>query len=71
MRNPDDDLRSTIEAIHNDAEQVQDLEKKKAELDPRDPQVAALSDQVLQVSTELKDKALAERELSEEAQSST
>jgi methyl-accepting chemotaxis protein len=70
MPSPSDDLRSTIEAIHDDAEEVQDLEEKKAELDPGDPRMVTLSDQVQRVATDLKDLATAERELSEEAQAS-
>lgn len=70
MPSPSDDLRSTIEAIHDDAKEIQDLEEEKAELDPSDPRLVTLSDQVQQVATELKDLATAERELSEEAQGS-
>jgi len=70
MPSPEEDLRSTIEAIHHDAEQVQDMEEEKANLDPSDPRVATLSEQVTRVATELKDKAMAERELVEETQAS-
>ena len=71
MSGPDDDLRSTIEAIQRDAERVQDMEDEKANLDLTDPRVATLSDQVLGVATELRDKARAERELVDEAQASS
>jgi hypothetical protein len=71
MPEPRDDLRSTMEAIHRDAEQVQDIEEAKADLDPSDPRVTTLSDQVERVATELKDKATAERELSEETHASS
>ena len=70
MPSPSDDLRSTIEAIHDDAKEIQDLEEEKAELDPSDPRLVTLSDQVQQVATELKDLATAERELGEEVQGS-
>lgn len=60
-----------MEAIHRDAEEVQDMEEAKADLDPSDPRVATLSDKVERVATELKDKAIAERELSEETRASS
>ena len=68
MPSPSDDLRSTIEAIRDDAEEIEDLEEKKAELDPGDPRMVTLSDQVERVATDLKDLTAAERELAEEAQ---
>jgi hypothetical protein len=69
MPDSSEDLRSTIDAVQRDAQQVQALEQEKAELDPSDPRVASLSARVERVATGLRDKAVAERELSEEAQS--
>jgi hypothetical protein len=68
MRDPREDLRSTEEAISRDAEQVQTLEEEKAALDPSDPQVERISERVERVATGLKEKAVAERELSDEIQ---
>jgi methyl-accepting chemotaxis protein len=68
MSSPNDDLRSTIEAVHDHAEQIEDLEEQKAKLDPADPRMVSLSDQVQRVASDLKDLANAERDLSEEAQ---
>ena len=68
MSSPNDDLRSTIEAVHDHAEQIEDLEEEKAKLDPADPRMVTLSDKVQRVASDLKDLANAERELSEEAQ---
>jgi len=68
MSSPNDDLRSTIEAVHDHAEQIEDLEEQKAKLDPADPRMVTLSDQVQRVASDLKDLANAERDLSEEAQ---
>ena len=67
MTDPRDDLRSTMDAIHRDAEQIADLEEEKAALDPTDPRLVTLSDEVQKVAGELKDLSTAERELSEEA----
>ena len=66
MPNPRDDLRATEEAIRRDADHVKSLEEEKAALDPADPRIAGLSQQVERVATALQDKAVAERELSEE-----
>jgi hypothetical protein len=66
MRDPRDDLRATEESIRRDADHVKSLEEEKAALDPADPRVAGLSEQVERVASALQDKAVAERELSEE-----
>ena len=67
MSNPRDDLRATEHAIRRDAERVKDLEDQKAALDPADPRVSSLSKQVENITADLKNKAAAERELSEES----
>jgi hypothetical protein len=66
MRDQRDDLRATEESVHRDAERIQTLEEEKAALDPADPRVDDLSEQVVRVTAGLHDKAVAERELSEE-----
>jgi hypothetical protein len=63
-----DDLRATEESIHRDADQVKRLEEEKAALDPADPKVGRLSEQVEHVTAGLRDKAAVERELSDETQ---
>ena len=68
MPDPRDDLRSTAESIRRDAEQVMALEDEKTNLDPDDPRVDQLSEQVEHVTSGLQGKAAAERELSEEIQ---
>ena len=65
---PHDDLRSTIDAVHDHAERIAELEEEKAELDPADPRMVTLSAQVQRVADDLNDLATAERVLSEEAQ---
>ena len=69
MSNPEDDLRSTEESIRRDAEQVQKLETLKSTLEPTDPMVEHLSEQIERLATGLQGKAAAERELVEEVQS--
>jgi hypothetical protein len=66
MPNPRDDLRATEESIRRDADHVKRLEEEKAALDPADPRIAGLSQQVERVANALQDKAVAEREISEE-----
>ena len=68
MPDPREDLRATEELIRHDAEHVQSLEEEKQALDPTDPQIAHLSAQVECLTAGLKDKAVAERELSDEVQ---
>jgi hypothetical protein len=68
MTDPEEDLRSTAESIRRDAARVQDLESQKIALDPADPKVVQLSDQVERITAGLRDKAVAEREISEEIQ---
>ncbi len=68
MAEPREDLRSTEESILRDAEQVKSLEADKAALDPADPRVPQLSEQIEGVTAGLEVKATAERELSEQVQ---
>jgi hypothetical protein len=68
MPDPREDLRATGESIRRDATQVKILEEGKAALDPADPRVAELSEEVVRVAARLQDKAVAERELTEEIQ---
>jgi hypothetical protein len=66
MGDQQDDLRATEESVRRDAERVKTLEEEKAALDPLDPRVDDLSEQVVRVTAGIHDKAIAERELSEE-----
>jgi hypothetical protein len=68
MPDPRQDLHATAESIRRDAAQVKVLEEQKTELDPEDPRVVDLSEQVERLAAGLKDKAAAERELAEEIQ---
>ena len=59
----DGDLRSTEASIRRDAERIGDLEDEKASLDPGDPRIDRLSEQVEQIAVDIRGKAAAEREL--------
>jgi hypothetical protein len=64
------DLRATEESIHRDAEQMKNLEGQKEGLDPADPRLLRLSEQVERLAAGLQDKSVAERELVEKIQGS-
>jgi hypothetical protein len=66
-----DDLKSTGEAVDADADMVKRLEAEKTALDPADPRVPALSERIERLSTGLKSKAGAQRDISEQIQEST
>jgi len=66
MPDPEHDLRATEESIQRDADTLKRLEEKKAGLDPTDLRVDRISEQVVDVANGLRDKAIAERELSHE-----
>jgi hypothetical protein len=68
MPDPHEDLRATEESIRYDADHLISLEDEKAALDPADPLVHNLSEQVERVAAGVQAKAGAERELSEEIQ---
>ncbi len=68
MTNPRDDLRATEQSIHRDAKKIVDLEERKSELDPSDPAVERISDQVQKTAQALSDKTAAEQELVDEIQ---
>jgi hypothetical protein len=60
------DLRATEESIIGDAERLKQLESQKAELDPGDPRVDLLSEQVERVVDGLTGKAAIQRRLAGE-----
>jgi hypothetical protein len=70
MANPRDDLRATEQSIHRDAKAIVKLEELKAKLDPTDPEVERISDEVQKVAHSLSDKTAAEQELVDEVQAS-
>lgn len=68
MTNPRDDLRATEQAIYHDAKSIAELEEQKAKLEPTDPKVEQISDQVQTIARSLTDKTAAEQELVDEIQ---
>lgn len=64
-----EDFRATADSIQRDAERVKNLEEQKRALDPTDPRVLLLSEQVEQLAIRLQDKTAAEQDLAEEIQS--
>ena len=68
MTNPRDDLKATEQAIHRDAKKIAELEEQKSSLDPTDPAVEQISNQVQKTAQSLTDKTAAEQELVEEIQ---
>jgi len=66
MADPQEDLRSTAESIRRDADRVKTLEEVKATMDPADPRVGELSEQVERLAEGLHAKAVAERDLSDQ-----
>lgn len=69
MPDPRADLRATEDSIIDDAERLKQLESDKAALDPGDPRVDLLSDQVERVVEALTDKAAMQRRLASEIDS--
>ena len=68
MRDARDDLRSTAEALQEDADLLEALEKKKENLGVDDPRLPELSRKVEALLRRMTTKAAAERELVEEIQ---
>jgi hypothetical protein len=69
MGYPRDDLRSTAEALQEDADALAALEREKETLDPADPRLPDLARQVEELLRRMTTKAAAERELVDEIQS--
>jgi hypothetical protein len=66
MGDPKEDLRATIDSIQHDARRVEALEEEKGALDPEDPQVDEISQDVQAVIGKMQDKADAEMDLATE-----
>ena len=69
MNDAHDDLRSTAEALQEDADQLEALEKEKETLALDDPRLAELSRQVEALIKRMATKATVERALVDEIQS--
>ena len=69
MTDAHDDLRATAEALQQDADELEALEKEKEGLQPEDPRLAELSHQVEALLKRMATKAAVERALVDEVQS--
>jgi cysteine sulfinate desulfinase/cysteine desulfurase-like protein len=63
----EDDLRATTEDIAADAEELKAIERQKARLEPEDPRMLELSEEVERIARRIVPKTVAERRLVEEA----
>jgi cysteine sulfinate desulfinase/cysteine desulfurase-like protein len=63
----EDDLRATTEDIAADAREVQAIEEEKSRLEPEDPRMTELSEEVERIARRIVPKTVAERRLVEEA----
>ena len=68
MSDTHDDLRSTAEALQQDADLLEALEKEKETLDPHDPRLADVTRRVEALIHRMATEATAERELVDELQ---
>jgi hypothetical protein len=68
MPDAHDDLRATAEALQQDADLLEELEKEKETLDPEDPRMPDLARRIEGLVRGMATKATAERELVEEIQ---
>jgi hypothetical protein len=62
----EDDLRATTEDIAADAEELKSIEGEKARLEPEDPRMTELSEEVERIARRIVPKTVAERRLVEE-----
>ena len=69
MTDAHDDLRATAEALQQDADELEALEKEKEGLRPDDPRLADLSHRVEALLKRMTTKATIERALVDEVQS--
>ncbi len=69
MSDAHDDLRATAEALQQDADQLEALEKEKEGLEPDDPRLAELSHRVEELLKRMATKSTVERVLVDELQS--
>lgn len=61
-----EDFRATSDAMVADLERLKVMEDRKRRLDPEDPTVAELSQQIVELSRRVHQTSLVQRELSEE-----
>lgn len=67
MSEVQEDFLATVESIAQDARDLEQIEREKAELDAADPKVRSLSARAEALAEQLHHKTLAEQELAETA----
>lgn len=67
MSEVQEDFLATVESIAQDARDLEQIEREKAELDAADPKVRSLSARAEALADELHHKTLAQQELAETA----
>lgn len=68
MTNRDDDLKATAEAMIDDSQRVEDLERQKLKLHADDPRYAQLAHEIERLVARMTTKARAQSQLAEAAQ---
>jgi hypothetical protein len=63
----DDDFKATVESIAQDAREIEQIERTKAELEPADPEARTLSARAEALAEQLHHKTLAEQDLTDAA----
>ena len=62
-----EDFKATAQDVADDARQIEEIERTKAELDPADPEARELSARAEELAERLHHKTLAQRDLTETA----
>ena len=68
MSNTNDDLRSTEDAVRQDAREIERLEAEKQDMDAGDARVGSISSRVERVSRQLHEKASTEHAIADESE---
>ena len=64
----EDDLRATADSLGQDAARLHELENRKRSLDPADPEVVEISEEVAEIAGRVKTASTAQLELSRDIQ---
>lgn len=62
-----DDFKATVENIAQDTKELEQIERKKADLNAADPRATTLSQRAEQIAEQLHHETMAERDLAETA----
>lgn len=64
----EDDLRATADSLGQDAARLHELESRKRSLDPADPEVVEISEEVAEIADRVKTASTAQLQLSRDIQ---